>query len=67
MTPHLPPRPLTVQECADILRVSKMTILRRIHSGELPAFRVRRQFRVPANEWDRYLRGAAVDAEWGEE
>ena len=34
---------LTVAEVADMMRVSKMTV----HSGELPAIRFGRSFRVP--------------------
>lgn len=30
---------LTVAEVADIMRVSKMTVYRLVHSGELPAVR----------------------------
>ena len=55
-----PRPPLTVQECATAMRVSKMTVLRLIHSGELPAFKIRHQFRVPVNELERYVRRAAV-------
>lgn len=38
---------LTAAEVASMLRVSKMTIYRLIHSGELPAVRVGRSFRIP--------------------
>lgn len=38
---------LTVAEVADMLRVSKMTVYRLVHSGELPAIRFGRSFRVP--------------------
>ena len=38
---------LTVAEVADIMRVSKMTVYRLVHSGELPAIRFGRSFRVP--------------------
>ena len=37
---------LTVAEVAEIMRVSKMTVYRLVHSGELPAVRVGRSFRV---------------------
>jgi excisionase family DNA binding protein len=36
---------LTVQEVADLMRVSTMTVYRIIKSGELPAVRVGRSFR----------------------
>ncbi|OKL46924.1 DNA-binding protein [Boudabousia liubingyangii] len=52
-----PPRPklATVAEIADLLRVSKMTVYRMIHDGELPAIRVGRSFRVPQTVVDQLL------------
>ncbi len=47
---------LTVAEVASIMRVSKMTVYRLIHSGELEAIRVGRSFRVPEQAVSRYLR-----------
>ncbi|PWJ24020.1 excisionase family DNA binding protein [Branchiibius hedensis] len=47
---------MTVAEVAAIMRVSKMTVYRLVHSGELPAVRVGRSFRVPAHAVDEYLR-----------
>lgn len=38
---------MTVAEVADLMRVSKMTVYRMIHSGEIPAVRVGKSFRVP--------------------
>lgn len=38
---------LTVAEVAELMRVSKMTVYRLVHSGELPAVRFGRSFRVP--------------------
>lgn len=37
---------LTVAEVAAIMRVSKMTVYRLVHSGELPAVRFGRSYRV---------------------
>ncbi|MFB9905189.1 helix-turn-helix domain-containing protein [Allokutzneria oryzae] len=53
---------LTVAEVADIMRVSKMTVYRLVHSGELPAVRVGRSFRVPENEVHAYLENAYYSA-----
>ena len=47
---------LTVAEVASIMRVSKMTVYRLVHAGDLPAVRVGRSFRVPENAVDDYLR-----------
>lgn len=49
---------LTVAEVAEIMRVSKMTVYRLVHSGELPAVRVGRSFRVPEQAVHDYLRGS---------
>ena len=38
---------LTVAEVADTMRVSRMTVYRMVHSGDLPAIRFGRSFRVP--------------------
>jgi excisionase family DNA binding protein len=49
---------LTVAEVAAIMRVSKMTVYRLVHSGELTSVRVGRSFRVPEQAVHEYLRGA---------
>ncbi|MFO7592260.1 MAG: helix-turn-helix domain-containing protein [Acidimicrobiia bacterium] len=46
---------LTVQEVADMLRVSSMTVYRLIKAGELAAVRVGRSFRVRDTDVDAYL------------
>ncbi len=38
---------LTVAEVAEMMRVSNMTVYRMVHSGELPAIRFGRSFRIP--------------------
>jgi excisionase family DNA binding protein len=52
---------LTVAEVASMMRVSKMTVYRLVHSGEMPAVRVGRSFRVPEKAVDDYLRDSFVD------
>jgi len=47
---------LTVAEVASVMRVSKMTVYRLVHSGELPAVRVGRSFRVQEDAVNEYLR-----------
>jgi excisionase family DNA binding protein len=49
---------LTVAEVAALMRVSKMTVYRLVHGGDLTAVRVGRSFRVPENAVHAYLRGA---------
>lgn len=53
---------LTVAEVAAMMRVSKMTVYRLVHGGELPAARVGRSFRVPKRAVEDYLRSAYFDA-----
>jgi excisionase family DNA binding protein len=53
---------LTVAEVAAAMRVSKMTVYRLVHSGDMPALRVGRSFRVPEQAVHDYLRSAYVEA-----
>ena len=53
---------LTVAEVAAVMRVSKMTVYRMVHSGDLPAVRVGRSFRVPEKAVHEYLRAAFIEA-----
>ncbi|MDO5700252.1 MAG: helix-turn-helix domain-containing protein [Bowdeniella nasicola] len=41
------PRFVTVAEVAALMRVSRMTVYRMVHAGELPAVRMGRSYRVP--------------------
>jgi excisionase family DNA binding protein len=56
---------LTVAEVAEIMRVSKMTVYRLVHSGELPAVRVGKSFRVPERSVHEYLESSYYDADAG--
>jgi excisionase family DNA binding protein len=53
---------LTVAEVAGAMRVSKMTVYRLVHGGELPAVRVGRSFRVPERAVHEYLKSAFIEA-----
>jgi excisionase family DNA binding protein len=53
---------LTVAEVANVMRVSKMTVYRLVHSGELPAVRVGRSYRVDEQAVHDYLRDSYVQA-----
>lgn len=53
---------LTVAEVAKLMRVSKMTVYRLVHSGELPAARVGRSFRVAERDVHAYLEHAYYSA-----
>ena len=52
---------LTVAEVAEIMRVSKMTVYRLVHSGELRAVRVGRSFRVNETAVSEYLESSVYD------
>lgn len=64
--PDTPSRPqvsfLTVAEVAELMRVSKMTVYRLVHAGDLTAVRVGRSFRVPEEAVHAYLRDAYIEA-----
>jgi excisionase family DNA binding protein len=53
---------LTVAEVAALMRVSKMTVYRLLHNGELPAVRVGRSFRVHAKAVHDMLETSYFDA-----
>ncbi|GAB3195496.1 helix-turn-helix domain-containing protein [Nocardioides hungaricus] len=53
---------LTVAEVAAMMRVSKMTVYRLVHNGELAAVRVGRSFRVLEKDVDEYLRNSFYSA-----
>lgn len=48
----------TVAEVAAVMRVSKMSVYRLIHSGDLESVRFGRSFRVSESAVDDYLRRA---------
>lgn len=52
---------LTVAEVAGIMRVSKMSVYRLIHAGDLEAVRFGRSFRVPEKAVHDYLKGSFFD------
>ncbi|MEO9324361.1 helix-turn-helix domain-containing protein [Nocardioides sp. C4-1] len=56
------PKFLTIAEVAALMRVSKMTVYRLVHNGELPAVRVGRSFRVSEDDVDEYLKNSFFNA-----
>lgn len=54
---------LTVAEVADVMRVSRMTVYRLVHAGELPAVRVGKSFRVPQQALETYLKSSVIDGD----
>ena len=53
---------LTIAEVAAKMRLSKMTVYRLVHGGELPAVRVGRSFRVTEDDVNEYLRKSFYNA-----
>ena len=53
---------LTIAEVASRMRVSKMTVYRLVHNGELPAVRVGRSFRVTEDDVNAYLQKSFFNA-----
>lgn len=51
-------RLMTVAEVAEVMRVSRMTVYRLVHAGELPAVRVGRSYRVPEGAAAAFLEAA---------
>ena len=56
-------RLLTVGEVADAMRVSNMTIYRLIKSGQLPAVRDGKNYRIRESDVNRYLSERSVRTE----
>ncbi len=54
---------LTVAEVASAMRISTMTVYRLIKSGELPAVRVGRSYRVRGSAVEQYLASRSVQVE----
>ncbi|GAA1130156.1 hypothetical protein GCM10009670_23700 [Citricoccus alkalitolerans] len=52
---------MTVTEVAEMMRVSRMTVYRMIHAGELPAVRFGRSYRVPESAVEQILQTGATD------
>ena len=58
-------RLLTVAEVAATMRVSNMTVYRLIKSGDLPALRVGKNYRIRESDMDAYLSDRSVEVEGG--
>ncbi|MHB1487647.1 MAG: helix-turn-helix domain-containing protein [Acidimicrobiales bacterium] len=55
-------RYLTVGEVASLLRISNMTVYRLINSGQIPATRVGKSYRLREDDVDKYLADRYTEA-----
>lgn len=46
---------LTIREVAELLKLADKTVYAMANAGELPAFRVRGQWRILQSDFDRWL------------
>jgi excisionase family DNA binding protein len=53
---------LTIAEVAAVMRVSKMTVYRLVHGGDIPAVRVGRSFRVSEKDVNAYIQKSFYQA-----
>ena len=53
---------MTVNEVADLLRVSRMTVYRLIKEGQIAALRVGRSYRLREEDVDTYLHDRYTEA-----
>ena len=49
-------RVLKLKEVGFVLRIGRVSALRLVHSGKLPAFRVGRDWRILKTDLDRFMR-----------
>jgi excisionase family DNA binding protein len=61
--PFVPGGLLTVSEVANAMRVSNMTVYRLIKTGELPAVRVGKNYRLRESDLERFLEERSVRTE----
>ncbi|MBC7298130.1 MAG: helix-turn-helix domain-containing protein [Demequina sp.] len=67
MSENTSPRFLTVAEVADMCRVSRMTVYRWVHNGDLPAVRFGKSFRVPEQAAAEFVQRAALTSDVDED
>ena len=50
------PEIMTFNECKDLLKVGKNTLLDLLHSGELEGFKIGNRWKIPKNAVIEYIR-----------
>ena len=52
---------LTTQEIADILKIAKTTVVKKLSSGEIPgAIKIGRKLRLPRSKLEKYLKEKTI-------
>jgi len=51
---------LTIEEAAELLKLHDQTIYRKVRSGEIPAARIGRRWRISRDVIERMLRGESM-------
>lgn len=66
----MPDEVLTIKEVAALLKLAEKTVYAMAQAGEIPAFKIRGQWRIKRTELDQWLdaqpRGGSVDGSQGE-
>ncbi len=57
----------TIEEVATLLRVKRRTVRKIMDDGDLPAIRVRNQYRIPQSALEAYMRSQSLPREKEEE
>lgn len=52
---------LTLTEVANILKVNRLTAWRYVKDGKLKGYKVGTQYRIYADELERFIKGGAVE------
>lgn len=63
MTSTIEPLAVSINEAADLLRISRAKAYRLAAAGELPTVRIGATLRVPVEQLREYLRRRAVEGE----
>lgn len=51
----MPDEVLTIKEAAALLKLAEKTVYTMAQAGEIPAFKIRGQWRITRTEFDRWL------------
>ncbi len=61
----MPDEVLTIKEAAALLKLAEKTVYTMAQAGEIPAFKIRGQWRITRTEFDRWLAAQSRQAKDG--